>query len=203
VDGCDVSGDMLAYCQQTAARVGVAPRVYRQALHQLDLPRHYQTIVACGVFGIGVSRAQDIMAVHRFYDHLVPGGVLLLESYLPYGDATLWPLWHKDARTHLPEPWPADIGTPPADDHDYELHYRLVAVDPLEQRTTGEMRMLSFQDQQVVADDTRTLTSNYYFYHELRLLLERAGFRVEAAKGDWTDADATAEHEVIVYVARK
>ncbi len=67
----------------------------------------------------------------------------------------------------------------------------------------GEMRMLSFQDKQLVADDTRTLTSNYYFYHELRMLLEHVGFRVEAAKGDWTDADATAEHEVIVYVARK
>lgn len=117
--------------------------------------------------------------------------------------AKVWPFWRKEARTHLPEPWPEDIGKIPADDHEYELHYRLVAVDPLEQRSTGEMRTLLFKDKQLVADDTRTLTSNYYFRNEMRMLLEKAGFTVEAQKGDWTDADATADHNVIVYFARK
>src|SRR5262245_32791217 len=203
VDGCDVSNDMLAYCQQTAEREGIAPRLYWQALHNLDLPRHYQTIVACGVFGIGVSRAQDFAALQRFYQHLAPGGVLLLENHLPYSDAKVWPLWLKEARTHLPEPWPEDIGQPAEDDHYYELHHRLVAVDPLEQCAIGEMRTLLFKDKQLVADDIRRLTSNYYFRYELRMLLEHAGFRVEAEKGDWTEADATADHSVIVYVARK
>lgn len=46
VDGCDVSGDMLVYCQQAADRAGVSPRLYQQALHQLALPRPYQTINA-------------------------------------------------------------------------------------------------------------------------------------------------------------
>jgi len=202
VDGCDVSEDMLAYCQQTAEREGFAPRLYRQALHDLDLPRHYQTIVACGVFGIGVSRAQDFAALQRFYQHLAPGGVLLLENHLPYADK-VWPLWPKEARMHLPEPWPETLGQSPGDEQDYELHYRLVAVDPLEQRTTGEMRTLLFKDKQLVADDTRRLTSNYYFRYELQMLLEQAGFRVEAEKGDWTDANVTADHAVIVYVARK
>jgi hypothetical protein len=194
---------MLAYCQQTAEREGLSPRLYRQALHNLDLPRHYQTIFACGVFGIGVSREQDFAALQRFYQHLLPGGMLMLEVYLPYEDAKVWPLWRKEARTHLPEPWPEDIGKVPVDGREYELHYRLVAVDPLEQRTTGEMRTLLFRDKQLVADDTRTLTSNYYFRNEMRILLEKAGFRVEAEKGDWTDADATAHHEVIVYFAKK
>ncbi len=203
VDGCDISGDMLAYCQQTAEREGLLPRLYRQALHNLDLPRHYQTIVVCGAFGIGVSREQDFAALQRFYHHLVPGGLLLLECEPAYRDAKLWPLWQKDARRHLPEPWPDDIGKAPEDDDDYELHYRLVAVDPLEQRTTGEMRMLLFQDRQLVADDIHTLTSNYYFRNELQLLLEKAGFKIEAEKGDWTDEDVTADHDVIVFFARK
>jgi SAM-dependent methyltransferase len=203
VDGCDVSGDMLAYCKQTAEREGLSPRLYQQALHQLELPRHYQTIVVCGVFGIGVSRAQDFIALQRFYEHLLPGGVLLLEHYLPYEDAKVWPLWRKELRTQLPEPWPDYIGTPPTDDHEYELHYRLVDVDPLEQRSIGEMRTLLFKDKKVIADDTRTLTSNYYFHYELRMLLERAGFKIEAEKGDWTHEDANANHDVIVYVARK
>ena len=203
VDGCDVSGDMLAYCQQAAEREGLAPRLYQQALHQLELPRRYQTIMVCGAFGIGVSRAQDFIALQRFYDYLDPGGVLLLDHDLPYGDAKGWPLWRKEARTQLPEAWPDSIGTPPADDREYELHYRLVAIDPFEQHSIGEMRMLLFKDKQVVEDTTRTLTGNYYFHYEMRMLLEQAGFQIEAEKGDLTDEDASAEHEFMVYVARK
>lgn len=203
VDGCDISGDMLAYCQQRADREGVVPRLYQQALHRLDLPRHYQTIIACGSFGIGVTRDQDFTTLQRFYDHLVPGGVLLIECLPAYGEASLWPLWLKDARSHLPESWSDDIGKIPEDDQDYENHYRLVMVDPFEQRTIGEMRMVVFKNKQLVSDDTIQLTSNHYFRHELRLLLEKAGFTIEAEKGHWTDADATADHDVIVIVARK
>ena len=136
VDGCDISGDMLAYCRQSAEREGFSPKLYQQALHELDLPRHYQTIVACGVIGVGVSRQQDFMALQRFYDHLLPGGMLILDGLPAYAEADLWPLWRKDARSHLPEPWPAEIGKVPADGREYELHYRLVAVDPLAQRTS-------------------------------------------------------------------
>ena len=203
VDGCDVSGDMLSYCRQTAEREGLAPRLYQQALHQLELPRRYQTIVVCGVFGIGVSRAQDFIALQRLYEHLEPGGVLLLDHDLPYGDAKVWPMWRKEARPELPEAWPEYIGTPPTDEHEYELHYRLVSVDPLEQRRVGEMRTLLFKDKKVVVDDTYTLTSNEYFHHEMRMLLERAGFKIESEKGGLTDETASAEHEYIVYVARK
>lgn len=92
VDGCDVSADMLAYCQQAAEREGLSPRLYRQALHNLDLPRRYHTIVACGVFGIGVSRQQDVTALQRFYHHLLSGGMLILEIQPAYSDAKLWPL---------------------------------------------------------------------------------------------------------------
>ena len=203
VDGAGVSGDMLAYCEQAARREGLSPRLYRQALHELDLPRQYQTIVACGVFGIGVSRAQDFVALQRFYQQLLPGGVLLLEIYLPYEDEKVWPLWRKDARNDLPEPWPEYVGKAPDDDREYDLFYRLVSVNPLEQQTVGEMRMLSYKDKQILEDKTYPLTSNYYFRNEMRMLLAQAGFRIEAEKGDWTDADANADHHVIVFFARK
>jgi hypothetical protein len=194
---------MLAYCKQTGEREGLSPRLYQQALHELDLPRRYQTIIACGVFGIGVSREQDFIALQRFHQQLLPGGILLLEISVPYDDARIWSFWHKEARKQLPEPWPDYIDNIPEDDHEYELHYRPVAVDPLKQQTTGEMRTLLFKDKKLVADDTRVLTSNFYFHHEMQMLLEKAGFTVEAAKGGWTEADATANHDVIVYFARK
>jgi hypothetical protein len=160
---------MLAHCKAAAEREGLSSRLYQQALHNLDLPRHYQTIVACGVFGIGVSREQDYIALERFYQHLLPGGMLLLEVNLHYEDSKVWQTWRKDERKELPESWSDDIGKIPEDGRAYELHYRLVAVDPLEQRSTGEMRMLLFKDNEVVSDDMRMLTSNYYFRNKMHL----------------------------------
>ena len=60
VDGCDISPDMLALCAEKARLEGFSPRLYPQAMHELDLPRTYQTIFVCGGFGIGGSRQQDI-----------------------------------------------------------------------------------------------------------------------------------------------
>jgi SAM-dependent methyltransferase len=204
VDGCDVSPDMLALCREKAGEEGLAPRLYRQALHQLDLPRTYQTIVACGVFGIGVSRQQDFAALQRFHHHLAPGGVLLLEQYLPYGDAKQWPFWRQEQRQQLPEAWPETLGQePPEGGSEYQLYSRLVDLDPLEQQVTLQMRTLLWRDGQVVDGEEYTLTENLYFCHELRMLLEQAGFEVEAVRGGYTQDAATADDNVMVFVARR
>ncbi len=204
VDGCDVSPDMLALCREKAEREGLRPNLYRQALHELDLPRTYQTIVVCGAFGIGVSRQQDFMALQRFYQHLKPGGLLLLDHHLPYGDAREWKLWRNESWAKLPEPWPDSIGkTPPDDGSDYELHHRPAALDPLEQRITRQMRTVLWREGQLVADEEYTLTENLYFRNELRQMLEQAGYEIEAIQGNYTETEATAEHDVIVFRARK
>jgi SAM-dependent methyltransferase len=203
VDGCDVSPDMLALCQDKAELEGLKPRLYQQSLHELALPRMYQTIVACGVFGIGVSRQQDSLALQRFYQHLNSGGLLLLDHYLPYSNATEWQLWLKE-RKELPEPWPDTMGkTPPEKGSDYELYSRVIAFDPLEQQITRQMHTLLWQDRQLKDEAEYTLTENLYFRNELCQLLERVGFEIEAVQGGYTEAEVTAEHEVMVFMARK
>ncbi len=204
VDGCDLSPDMLSLCREKAERGGLRPRLYQQALHELDLPRTYQTIIVCGALGLGVSRQQDFIALQRFYQHLKPGGVLLLDNHLPYGDARAWQFWQKELRNQLPVPWPDTIGKrPPDDESDYELHGRITAFDPLEQQVTRQMRALLWRDRQLIDEEEYTLYENFYFRNELRHLLEQAGFEIEAIQGDYTEVEATAEHDVIVFIARK
>ena len=204
VDGCDISPDMLALCRDKAGREGLRPQLYQQALYELNLPRSYQTIVACGVLGLAASRHQDFVTLQCFYQHLKPGGVLLLDNYLPYQDGAEWSLWQKEARKHLPEPWPDTLGqSPPAAGSDYELHSRVVALDPLEQRITRQMRTLLWREGRLIAAQDYTLTENLYFRNELRQMLEQAGFGIEAVQGSYTEADATAEHDIIVFIARK
>src|SRR3990172_7425717 len=204
VDGCDVSPDMLTLCQEKAENEGLQANLYQQALHELDLPRTYQTLVVCGAFGIGVSRQQDFVALQRFYQHLQPGGVLLLDNYLPYRDAKELQLWRKEMRDQLPEPWRDTIGKkPPEDGSDYELHSRVVALDPLEQQLTRQMRTILWRDGQVIAEEEYILCENLYFRNELRQMLEQAGFMIETIQGEYREVEATAEHEIIVFIARK
>ena len=119
------------------------------------------------------------------------------------GEVKTWPFWQSEAKAQLPLPWPIDILEASSDDQAYALHHRLVAFDPLEQQLTREMRILDYVDRRVVTDHIYPLTENLYFRNELRMLLEIAGFAIEAEHGDWTDALASAEHKVIVYIARK
>jgi hypothetical protein len=49
-------------------------------LHDLNPPRRYATIVCSGVLGLGSTRAQDVEAVKRLYDALLPSGTLVLDN---------------------------------------------------------------------------------------------------------------------------
>ena len=106
VDGCDISPDMLALCREAAEREGLSPTLYAQAMHELDLPRRYRTILVCGGFGLGGTREQDLEALRRLHEHLEPGGVLVLDNEVPYTDTRLWPRWLQGGRDDLPRPWP-------------------------------------------------------------------------------------------------
>lgn len=59
VDGCDISGDMIALCRERAEREGLSPTLRVQAMHRLDMPQTYRTIYVCGGFGLGGNRDRD------------------------------------------------------------------------------------------------------------------------------------------------
>ena len=83
VDGSDVSTDMLGWCATKAEAEGLSVNLYPQAMHELDLPRRYQTVVVCGSFGIGGTRATDLKGLRRIHAHLEPGGTLVMDHHLP------------------------------------------------------------------------------------------------------------------------
>ena len=76
LDGCDVSADMVERCRQ---RVPDAT-LWVSALHELDPPRRYASILCCGVLGLGSTRGQDIDALKRLHEALLPGGTLVLDN---------------------------------------------------------------------------------------------------------------------------
>jgi SAM-dependent methyltransferase len=206
VDGCDVSQDMLDQCEEKAKRENFSPGLFSQAVHELDLPRRYQTIYVCGVFGIGGTRQQDALALKRFYQHLQPGGMLLLDHHMAYGEeqAWQWELWQKEHRKKLdPNWWPETERKLSADGSEYAMRFRVADLDPLEQVLTLQMRAERWRDEQLIAEEEYTLTTNIYFKNELLLLLEQAGFDEIIVQGDYAEAVATSESGVLIFIARK
>lgn len=204
VAGCDVSPDMLALCREQAERTGLSPSLYRQAFHEIELPRTYRTIYICDSFGIGGRREQDLEALHRCHRHLAPGGTLVFSHDLPYEDADLWPYWLAEHRHQLPEAW-RDAGTRKraADGDELELRSRLVDLDPLDQRLTLQMRTALVRDGQRVVEEEHTLQTTLYFRNELLLMLARAGFAEVEVRAGYGEAPATAADTTVVSVARK
>ena len=85
IDGVDNSPDMLALLTQKAEKLNLSPTVYEQEMHQLSLPRKYQTIlVPSSSFQLLLDAALPPLAINRFYENLLPGGVLAM----PF--MTLW-----------------------------------------------------------------------------------------------------------------
>jgi SAM-dependent methyltransferase len=59
VDGCDISADMLSLCRKKAAKDGLKPQLYEQAMHELELRRRYRMIYICSSIGLAGSRQLD------------------------------------------------------------------------------------------------------------------------------------------------
>jgi SAM-dependent methyltransferase len=203
VDGSDVSADMIELCREKAAREGLAPNLYVQAMHELELPRTYRTIYACGSFGLGSTRERDAKALRRFRELLEPGGTLLIDMEVPYADAKQWSYWLKDERASLPE-----FKHPPrgrrtgSDGAEYTLRSRVLELDPLEQRVTLEMHAERWRDGALEAEEEHRIDIGLYFRNELLLMLERAGFADVVLHGEHTEREPTSEDEFLVFVAR-
>jgi hypothetical protein len=174
-------------------------------MHELDPPRSYRTIVVCGGFALGSDRAQDLHALDRFYEHLEPGGTLVLDNEVPYANSRQWRRWLREERPGAPREWSDDDGERrrASDGTELALQSRLLALDPLEQRATLEIRARQWREGELVAEEYHTLDIGLYFTNELVLMLERAGFVVDAVQGGHEERPATPDDDFVVFVARK
>lgn len=204
VDGSDISPDMLALARERAVREGLdPPALYAQAMHELDLPRRYRTILICGGFGLGGVREHDVEGLRRIYEHLEPGGTFVLDNEVPYADA-LWKFWPRKERPELPRPW-RDEGTRRvgADGTEYELRSRVTAFDPLAQCVTFEMKAAIWRDGQRAGEEDHELRMTLYFTHEIELMLAATGFVGVELRAGYEDRAPTGDDDVVVFVARK
>ena len=105
VDGVDVSPEMVELCRQKAADQSLSPDLYVQAMEALALPRRYRSIIVPSYsFQLTTDLHDAERALRRFYEHLLPGGGLLLTIWhSKRDDPAEWSDWYPIAEKERPE----------------------------------------------------------------------------------------------------
>jgi ubiquinone/menaquinone biosynthesis C-methylase UbiE len=89
IDGVDNSPEMLALCKEKASELGLKPTLFQQSMEDLDLPRKYKVIlVPSSSFQLMTEMKMARRAMSRFYEHLEPGGILVMPFMLIWQEGT-------------------------------------------------------------------------------------------------------------------
>ena len=203
VDGCDYSADMISVCRERILADNLTTDLYNQGMHELDLPRRYRTIFACGVIGLGGSKHLTRLGMQRVYEHLRPGGAFAFDYQAPWNDAPYWAGWLPENRRSLPLDWfPPERNTLP-DGDELETAVQIYSQDPLEQVSVHKFRARLWRDRKMIQEEIHTMKTEGYNKNELLLILEFAGFEDVQIFGDYSNEPATMDHENLIFVARK
>lgn len=191
VEGVDASEEMLEACRATAAAMGIEPTLHLQPMEALDLPRSYRTVfVPYGSFQSLVEIGDVEAALKGFRSHLDSDGRLVLALFTAREDYDRLRRWR--VRREATRPDGATI-----------LMHEAVAYDRTEQVRTDWYRYELVEDGEVTRTETRRMRQRWYTKHEIRLRLERAGFREVVAYGDYTEEPFGDAHTHMVVIARR
>jgi SAM-dependent methyltransferase len=188
LDGVDASSDMLGACQHKCNTLGLQSHLYRQFLHEMDLPRKYNLVfIPAGSFGLIADLTQVREALKRLHDVLLPGGKLVLEiALIPNQESTSSGNWG-GRWIKRPDGAILIISWLPT----YNAQTRI---------STDLHRYEVFKDGRLLETELEVFTGRSYIPGEFEALLEEAGFvEVRTLKllsdqpADQTDFEVTLE----------
>ncbi|MBJ82353.1 MAG: hypothetical protein CL462_05530 [Acidimicrobiaceae bacterium] len=202
VDGSDVSPDMIAWCAAKAEADGLSVNLYTQAMHELDLPRRYRTVVLCGVFGLGGDRSTDVEGLRRVHSQLESGGTLVMDHHLGKHDVGSDTMWQIPENLKLPGSWP-EMGDRrrTSDGRELELRTRLVGVDAAARSIVREISVRQFDSGVEVANDAYSIVICSYSATEVENMLIEAGFGEVRVNGTLEVQDPALDAERIAFEA--
>ncbi len=195
VVGVDSSGPMLDTARRALAREGLEgqAQLHQADMRQLALGERFRlAFVALDSFGLLERRSDQLAALACIRDHLAVGGLVVLD---------------------------VDNGNRRGGDAPDELLLQHRGLDPASGRPLSKWTARStdlagqvdhftymydvIREDGTVARQVADLALRYFGRFELELLLERAGFGVEARYGSYDLAPFAADSERLIVVAHK
>lgn len=196
VHGADISSDVLNLARKEAERQKVIPTLYQQRMEECNLPQKYGTIYV-NSFQVISDRYRALATLQRFRDHLVPGGQLLVELFIP---------WQVTQGVDCNDAaHPSHWNDMPLRDAEGEVKTTLwsESVDLFEQVLLSKRRYDVYIDGKCVRSETHAHWLRWYFHYEFIMMLENAGFDSITTYGDYTDNPATQDSKTVIYGARR
>jgi SAM-dependent methyltransferase len=196
VTGVDLSPKMLGIARAKAEAAGVAGRVtlIQGDFADAPLPGAYRlSFVMMNTFMHLNTQAEQLRALRHWREHLSPAGLLLIDVFNP----DVAQLASLDGRVEWDKSWTDELtGTPVMKflTRTVDLAEQLIHVNLIYDKITSDGRL----ERTVVPFDQR-----YLWRSEAELLLDRAGFALEAVHGDRSGGPFEGDSDTMILVARR
>lgn len=80
IEGFDASEAMLGYCKSECLSRNLSPKLTCQKFNSFSFEKKFEVIIIpAGTFQLITNLSSAMTALRRFYDHLLPGGRLILD----------------------------------------------------------------------------------------------------------------------------
>lgn len=196
ITGVDISEAMLAIARRKAVQANVAERI---ALVQADIRdftldrEFHMAFCAVNSFMHLTTLPDQLAALRCWHRHLRPGGLLILDLFPPFPDE----LREDDGRLIVQGVWEEpETGITIVKQYTREAN---LAEQTLHIRFFYDERLPDGQVHRTIV----SFTMRYLGRFEAELLLEKAGYEVEAVYGSWDLDPFHSEAERMILVARR
>lgn len=190
IDGLDQSAEMLALCHFHLQAHQLRTPLYQEDLGHFQLATRYEAIIMpTATFCLLETEELALKVLHRFYDHLLPAGRLIIDLDLPFypevGEVIT--STHRLSET---------IGI--------TLERKTIAIDWLAQHTITHLKYEKWQEGRLIATELQQLLLRWYGLTEFRLLLEQVGFKGITVSADYDYRVAPVDsNQTITFEAHK
>lgn len=196
VDGVDYSPQMLASCRNRCEERGLHPELFEANLQELSLPYRYEAIIVPGgSFLLIEKREESLNVLTRLYEHLVPGGKLILDLFLPDNNINSSDLrqWGGTATYNLPN---GDMITMEEKCIEADLFYNQYQVSYLKYE--------KWRNGTLIQTELQRFALRWYGVEEFKYILESIGFSEVVVCADFEDGKKpTNGNQKFVYQATK
>jgi SAM-dependent methyltransferase len=193
IEGLDLFEPMLTTLRAKAAALGLSPRLHRADMCDFSLPRLYAVVmIPFNAFIHNMTQDAQISCLTRCRKHLLPGGLLVFDTFFPSLEVVGAPQNTRVLEAELPHP---QTGLP-------MRLYDTRSFDRVaqEQHSLNEIELLDANGN-VQAVHRSEIYSRYIFKHEMELLLRLAGFPQWEINGGFDGRPLTRENDAMVVKA--
>lgn len=190
IEGLDLFEPMLRTLRAKAAALGLSPRLHQADMSDFSVPRKFGLVmIPFNAFIHNMTQAAQIRCLQLCREHLLPGGLLALDTYFPSVEVTGTPPGTRVFEGEMPHP----VTGLPMRMYDTRTFDRVAQT----QHSINELELLA-ADGSVAKVHRSECSLRYIYKHEMELLLRLAGFARWKISGDFDRRDLKSEGDAMI-----